>query len=217
MNPSSLLATELNELEQHKGCSRFFLEYSATSSSYTYYAKGKAVSLYLTQTETVDVIDELSGEKTGEIDSVTNLYADNPLVCDFGLANPLITVEIEQFCNRIVPLIIDPDSGSGVDDGESEGDNTDNENNGGDGDEEGGDGSGDNSENGGDAGGNTDNGDGLPTNPDENGGETGGDEDTDTTDPDNTDTDNGNGDSGNGSETGNSGSSGDNSQTNSTD
>ena len=46
----------------------------------------------MTQTEVVDVIDEQTGEKTGTIDSVTNLYADNPLVCDFGLANPVITV-----------------------------------------------------------------------------------------------------------------------------
>ena len=50
------------------------------------------MSLYLTQTETEDVIDEQTGEKTGTIDSVTNLYADNPLVCDFGLANPKISV-----------------------------------------------------------------------------------------------------------------------------
>ena len=190
MNPSSLLATELNLLDQLKGCSRFSLEYSATSSSYTYYAKGKALSLYLTQTEIVDVIDEQTGKKTGEIDSVTNLYADNPLVCDFGLANPLITVEIGEFCNIIVPPIIDPDSGNEGDNGESEGGNTDNENNEGDRDQENGDGSGDNSGNEGNTGGDTDNGDGQPTNPDENGGETGGDGDTDTTDPDNTDADN---------------------------
>ena len=84
----NLIATELIDQGGTEGCRRFSLEYSSTSNSYTYYAKGKSVQFYLIHTETIDVIDAETGEKTGTEDVVTDVYQTDPLRCHFGLANP---------------------------------------------------------------------------------------------------------------------------------
>ena len=46
------------------------------------------MQFYLIHTETIDVIDAETGEKTGTEDVVTDVYQTDPLRCHFGLANP---------------------------------------------------------------------------------------------------------------------------------
>ena len=60
LNP--LLATNLSQLDTESTCSSMSMNYSDLTNSYTFYAKGKQVSVYLSQSEVIIAYDEDTGE-----------------------------------------------------------------------------------------------------------------------------------------------------------
>jgi len=73
-------------------CSKFSVTFYDTINSFTYFAIGESIQVYLTQTQTVVLEDGTSEEQT------VTLYEEAPLTCTFGSANPTYSLTQSEYC-----------------------------------------------------------------------------------------------------------------------
>lgn len=69
------------------------------------------VKVYLTQSNEIVEVDEATGELIDSFIETESIYDTDPLTCNFGLANPNYKMTQVEFCNAVLGILPEPETG----------------------------------------------------------------------------------------------------------